>query len=35
MVSRTVLGSGNLITKGASEAVDIEYYLSFGFNKAV
>jgi hypothetical protein len=35
MVSRTVLGSGNLITKGASESLDIEYYLSFGFNKAV
>ena len=35
MVSRTVLGSGNLITKGAAESVDIEYYLSFGFNKAV
>lgn len=35
MVSRTVLGSENIITKLASESVDIEYYLSFGFNKAV
>jgi hypothetical protein len=35
MVSRTVLGSENVITKSASESLDIEYYLSFGFNKAV
>jgi hypothetical protein len=35
MVSRTVLNSGNLIVKNPAESIDIEYYLSFGFNKAV
>lgn len=35
MVSRTVLGSGNKITKSQGESLDIEYYLSFGFNKVI
>ncbi len=35
MVSRTVLGSENKITKSQGESLDIEYYLSFGFNKVV
>jgi hypothetical protein len=35
MVSRTVLGSNNKITKSQGESLDVEYYLSFGFNKAV
>ncbi|CAB5221788.1 hypothetical protein UFOVP359_69 [uncultured Caudovirales phage] len=35
MVSRTVLGSNNKITKSQGESLDIEYYLSFGFNKAI
>lgn len=34
MVSRTVLGEDQVITKGVAESIDIEYYLSFGFNKA-
>lgn len=33
MVSRTVLGEDQVITKGVAESIDIEYYLSFGFNK--
>jgi hypothetical protein len=33
MVSRTVLGEEQVITKGVAESIDIEYYLSFGFNK--
>jgi hypothetical protein len=35
MVSRTVLEDSQVITKGVAESLDIEYYLSFGFNKAV
>jgi hypothetical protein len=35
MVSRTVLGTNNKITKSQGESLDVEYYLSFGFNKAI